>query len=498
MLSTAPRKSGPTLYCGRACGPRRRYSLHPVSAALLLSAVLMAAAGARASDPSSARYGDDPSKVLWFLHLTDTHIDTSYYAGEELRLEWALTTVLDVINPWFVVVTGDLTDASNGLIPGWGPQEDEWQAYRGIVDRSGMTYDFYYDIPGNHDAFSDGGLSSYLDHSLQGSVTHTTQPDWRLDLPFGSYHFVTVATPDNRGYVDPFDTPEITSAEYDEIAAKLAANADSTLTLAFGHHDYESADGGGGLDELLSSYGVGYYFHGHNHDYRARVTGHNVLIQRVDSLGKGETNNICVHAVDDNAWAHACVPDADPWPIAVISAPVDARLGEDDDVDNPYAVSVPTTCEAAPLRALVFDPVAIGTVTAWWDSGDVTPFTRSAAIPEQWTASFDAREFSAGVHTLTVEIIGSRTRDVSIQVLFADRPCDVHVPPPEEDAPEPVETAEETPEAESPVDTAPDQADETAPETVSDAVPDAPDDLREDTGGNGDISGGGCACRLSV
>ena len=39
---------------------------------------------ARASDPSRARYTDDPSRVFWFLHISDTHIDSPYYENEEL------------------------------------------------------------------------------------------------------------------------------------------------------------------------------------------------------------------------------------------------------------------------------------------------------------------------------------------------------------------------------------------------------------------------------
>jgi hypothetical protein len=452
---------------------------------------------ADASDPSRARYTDDPSRVFWFLHISDTHIDSPYYESEELKLEWSLTTGVDVVGPWFVAVTGDLTDASYGLIPGAGQQEDEWREYRRIVDAAGMMNDFYYDMPGNHDAFFDGELTWFLDWSLQGFTRHTTQPDWMIDLPFGCYHFVSIATPDNDGLVDPLDTPEVTDWEYNEVLASLDAFSHCNLTIAMGHHEYETADGGDAVDALLAAYNVPYYIHGHKHDYRAKVSTRGVVIQRIDALGKSDQNNFCVHAVDADCISHTCVSSDDPWPLAVITAPVDARLDNDDDVNNPYALSVPTSCEAAPLRVLVFDAIPVSTVTYWFDTPEAGPLTQSSSIPEQWTGTFDARSFSPGVQTLHVEVIGTRTRDFAAQILFEDRACDLAPPPMDEDAPEIPDVAEEVPEADVSEDVAegPDgESDVAQPDVTVDFEEE--DAEEEDDGGIGDLYGGGCSCTI--
>jgi hypothetical protein len=475
------------------------------AAFITAAAYCIAAATAGASDPSLARYTDDPTNVFWFVQITDTYINTVYHEGEEMKMEWALRTGVDVVDPWFVVNTGNLTDASNGIIIGAGQQEDEWREYRNIAEGAGMTAEFYFDMPGNHDAYRDGGLEYYLNWSIQGFARHITQPHWRIELPFGSYHFVGIATPDN-GLVDPLGSPEITDGEYNELLAALDAHADTNLTMALGHHEYEAADGGERVDELLASYGVPCYLHGHEHDHRAKVSTHGVVVQRIDSLGKSDDHNFCVHAVDADCFSHTCVSADEPWPLAVITAPVDTRLDDDDDVNNPYAPSVPVTCTEAPIRILAFDSELVSTVSYFWDNAEAGPLAQSEDIPPQWKGTFDATSFVPGVHTLSVEVIGgTRTRDFEIQVLFADRPCDVTPPPAEEEAPEPApdlvgeepggEPAE--PIGEPAPDTAPDAVgDLSIPEITTDAVQ---QDAGDENGGGlgGEISGGGCACSLA-
>ncbi|MFH1437445.1 MAG: metallophosphoesterase [Pseudomonadota bacterium] len=471
---------------------------------LMCCIVALAGRKARASDPSLGRYSDDPSNVLWFIQISDAHIDTTFSASEELKLEWSLTQAVDVIDPLFVTLTGDITDSTNGVIYGFGPYNEEWEKYRNIVDSADMTADFCYDLPGNHDAYGDENASYYLEWSVQGSTQDTTQPHWRFDLPFGSYHFVGVATPCNDWLQWPFDNTEISDDEVAELQANLEANADSTLTIAMGHHEYEIAAGGGDLDELFAAYGVPYYIHGHKHDYRAKVSTNGIVVQRIDSLGQSEGNNFCVHALDNNCISHSCVKATDAWPMVVITAPVDARLDNDDNVENPYARSVPTTCTEAPVRALVFDSVFIGTVTYWWDTGAAGPMYESDEIPAQFAGTFDATPFSPGVHTLNIEAIGSSTRDYTIQVLFEDRPCDVSEDPhPDddmEDAAEDVaEEAEEDFEAEpeTPPETQPDaMQDPSTPDVDVDAGHDAEEET-DDFDIGGEISGGGCSCKVS-
>ena len=93
--------------------------------------------------------------------------------NDSSRLQWLVTTAKSVINPSFIVVTGDLTDSTNGNLLGIpnGPYQAEWDQYKSILTKAGVTADFYYDLPGNHDAYSDSDFSYYLANSVQGRAT---------------------------------------------------------------------------------------------------------------------------------------------------------------------------------------------------------------------------------------------------------------------------------------------------------------------------------------
>ena len=479
--------------------PARKVTL--AAAALLAFGLCLQARHAGASDPARARYTDDPNLVFWFVHISDLHIDTFLADYEQAHLEWALTTGVDVVGPAFVVATGDLVDGTDGINYLASPVDAEWDLYRGIIDGAGMTDDFYFDVIGNHDAYGDENAEHYLTRSVQGIAQGTTQPAWRVDLPFGSYAFVAVATVCNDWLPWWNDNMEITDEEFAEITANLEANADTNLTFALAHHDYVVSKAGVEvidglrLDDLFASHGVAYYFHGHEHDLRTRVTDADVVIRRINSSGQSTDDNFCVAAVDADCVSETCMPSQGGWPLVVVTAPVDARLGPDDDVDNPYAPSVPVTCEEAPLRVLVFDEGEVSAVSFWWETGLTGSLDESAVIPGQWLGTFDATQLNPGVHTLSVQAIGSATHETAVQVLFEDRTCDISGPPADEGAEEAAERPDEAaPEA---VDPRPEAAEDAAVEVPADTTHEADQDVQEDAeeeeipsaGG-----GGGCGC----
>ena len=56
------------------------------------------------------------------------------------RLRWLVTTARSIINPSFIVATGDLTDSTNGGVLGIpnGPWQAEWDEYKEILIRTRM------------------------------------------------------------------------------------------------------------------------------------------------------------------------------------------------------------------------------------------------------------------------------------------------------------------------------------------------------------------------
>jgi hypothetical protein len=253
--------------------------------------------------------------------LSDIHIGESGTQDSDY-LEWAVNYEEDcgeqecpldargVINPLFIVSTGDLTDSTNGgTIPN-GPYEVEWVEYKSILDAAGISQgsDFYYDIPGNHDAYGDIGYGDppgilmyyYKKYSVQGNFTDpasaSTQHAWEKVFDFGSYLFIGVDTAGNDGApfsiwppffgdhagLDGVKVDDEFTGELGFIQDELEAHPDAELTIVFGHHPFEAGyystiDTGltYGLNSflgLIEDFSVSAYGFGHTHNYRETLT----------------------------------------------------------------------------------------------------------------------------------------------------------------------------------------------------------------------------------
>src|SRR5512147_2251135 len=111
-----------------------RMKITPTRLALIivlsLGVFLAGIPSALAGDPYSGSYCAENNKVFWFIQTSDVHIGTR---GDQdsSNLEWLVTTAKDVIRPSFIVVSGDLTDSTNGNFLGYpdGPHQEEWNLY---------------------------------------------------------------------------------------------------------------------------------------------------------------------------------------------------------------------------------------------------------------------------------------------------------------------------------------------------------------------------------
>jgi hypothetical protein len=112
--------------------------------------------------------GNNNSDIFWFLHITDTQ---ALYR-DPARIAWFqefLNNTQRVINPKFIVNTGDLTGEDYGgfFTPFPGPDLSEWQVYDQVLNETGMNASFYYDLNGNHDNYQDINYQYYLNYSMQ-------------------------------------------------------------------------------------------------------------------------------------------------------------------------------------------------------------------------------------------------------------------------------------------------------------------------------------------
>jgi predicted phosphodiesterase len=344
-----------------------------VAAGLFILFPLLVSAVSQAGNPHGAYYSAVNNRVFWFVVASDTHIGKKNGQGRA-NLEWLLTEGREVIEPSFIVLSGDLTDSTNGGLFPNGPWLDEWTTYRTTVDGAGATAEFFFDAAGNHDQYNDGELSFYLNHSVQGRATGQTQASWTRSFPFGTYHFITACTAGNDGApFSPFpptygDNAGLDDGELAFIRNALENNKTADLSLIFGHHPlvkpkfslktwYETALTYGleAFVGLMNQYGVSVYGYGHTHVYQeqffVRGMREGVIYLNTTALGELENNAYTLMAVDCNGLSvrNQAVRS---WPLVLITAPLDANLGTE---RNPYTYGIPRVDSGNPVRALVFD-----------------------------------------------------------------------------------------------------------------------------------------------
>ena len=413
----------------------------------LLSALFFAArlggfgSPAVAGNPHSAYYSSQSDRIFWFIHISDIHIGARG-EQESRNLQWIVTEAKNTIDPIFIVASGDLTDSTNGNILGYpdGPHQEEWDEYRAILDSAGVDAEFFYDIPGNHEAYNDQFFSYYLANSVQGQATGRTQISWTREFEFGKYHFLGINTADNTG--DPFslffpwgDHAGLDENELAFLHGELEEHKDADLTLVFGHHPV--TDPGYANDTWLfygqtqfvrdlDSYGASLYGYGHTHRFAEEIfsgnaytgfmEGDGVHYFNIASLGKSSENQYSIIAVDCNGIS-IITQDVRTWPVVLITAPLDKDFGE---TVNPYVYDVPNSSRN-PIRALVFDSNAITGVHYRIDgSGIWHPMRPVSGNPYLWEALWNASALPKGDHTVEVQAAsasGTGTALIRVQVI---------------------------------------------------------------------------------
>jgi Fibronectin type III domain/Bacterial Ig domain/Calcineurin-like phosphoesterase len=273
----------------------------------------------------------------------------------------------------------------------------------------------YFDLPGNHDAYNDKYFSYYLNNSVQGR----TQASWTRTVSGLKYHFLGVNTADNTG--KPFslfwpygDNAGLDASELSFISSEMDKpdNSGANLTLVFGHHPLVATGNSSdtylfyGKDDfvsLMNSHGASLYGYGHTHVSSEKFFTQNMtnglFYMNVSALGKDSPNQYTVAAIDCNGIS-SVTQTKGVWPVVLITAPMDRRLGG---VVNPYAYTVPNGA-TNPIRALVFDPTTVTLVQfrvsgGNWQSMDKSLSGNSAL----WQGVWDASTLAAGEYSLEVQ-----------------------------------------------------------------------------------------------
>ncbi len=382
---------------------------------------------ALAGGPDTAHHGRGTAGIFWFMHLSDTHIGASIFEGPDAaaHFEFALDEGVQVIEPSFVVATGDLCDGSINDIPATGQDQGEWNTYSGLTSQYGMTADFYFDLPGNHDGYGDVGLNYYLANSVQGQENGALFTDWVVETPVGRTFYFFGLNSAGNGSLPFVENPAFTGDEIAALEAGLQAHADAELAFVFAHHQLGYPDNSGQVVDAILTGGGAYYLHGHRHSYNEYLAGNaSIVVNEIDSVGKHNTHNIGVGVIDHNAFVYRSTDVTGAWPLLIISAPVSSTI-RGDNAPHPYAYEVCKDRTDNPVRAEVFSIAETSEVSV--EVGGVPPVAMAPAPdePKIWEAEVDTTSLEAGDHAVIVTAtVGGEVVQETITSTFVEGPCE--------------------------------------------------------------------------
>ena len=329
---------------------------------------------------------DDDSPVV-FVQVTDIHQSRGSGSGKGEYANWfkSLEYIYEVIQPDFVITTGDLTDGEAK-----GQSQLDWDDYLNAIVDAGFTSDNYHDLPGNHDGHGDTNFNYYLNNSISGEIMHS----WTMTRGQYEYAFMTVQTAYSGSMEGQFS-----QEAYDWTLAELQLVNDATHIFAFAHHNSVIVPDAGllGPSGLLATYDVTAFVAGHRHfDQESTFEGTRFIktANHYKGMPFSDDGWMRIFVLTDQTWSCAPMYVVDKGPQVIITSPQDKRLAVNRSPDA-YMVAGQTT-----ITAMIFGE---GTMSLEIMVDDSTLEPMTSVDGRTFTFDFDFGASAAGDHTIQVE-----------------------------------------------------------------------------------------------
>ena len=329
---------------------------------------------------------DDDSQVV-FVQVTDIHQSRGSGSGKGAYSNWfkSLEYLYDVVQPDFVVATGDLTDGEAK-----GQSQLDWDDYRNAILDAGFTSENYHDLPGNHDGHSDSTFNYYLNNGISGAIMHS----WNMTRGMDEYAFMTVQT----AYYNSMEG-QFSQEAYNWTLAELLLVDDATHIFTFTHHNSVIVPDAGllGPSGLLATYDVTAFVAGHRHfDQESTFEGTRFI--KTANHYKGMTFSddgwMRIFVLSGQTWSCSPMYVVDRGPQVIITSPQDKRLAVNRSPDA-HQVTGQTT-----ITAMIFGE-GMQELEIMVDDSTLEPMT--SIDSRVFTFDFDFNTLAVGDHTIRVE-----------------------------------------------------------------------------------------------
>lgn len=341
--------------------------------------------------------------LMHFVQVTDTHLSVLSDPERAVDLkEFIRDTIMNVIKPPVVVMTGDIADS---VRPGFlqsGQQREEWQLYWRAIYETGVTRQLaWLDIRGNHDNLNLASFESdhnfYRVYSVRGRV-HPHSYSYTHREGADTYSFIAIDTCTDPGIKRPFNF--VGSLPEDQLSALLEMKEESrrsNFTVWFGHHPTSSV-ASVEIRELMRHSGP--YLCGHFHTfgglfrelYLLQPTG--ALELELADWKHGRTYRLA--AVDHGLFSFVDVTYRQ-WPIILVTNPKSALLS------MPSIEPLGRIARSTHVRVLVFSPEPVARARFSVDGGEWASLRHVNGSP-LWVAPWAPQRFTNGLHELHVQV----------------------------------------------------------------------------------------------